>query len=170
MTPEAFEAAARELLDQVRTLTLATCRDGEAWATDVWFAPHGFDLFFYSSPGSRHSRNLAAHAACAATVHALADAWKDIRGLQMEGQAREAADLSLKARSMAAWVRKYPFAAELFAGGTELAGAMAKVRCHVFRPSTIRLVDNARGFGERFAMRLEEGRLAGKPFRDARDA
>jgi len=163
VTPEAFEASARAILDRVRTLTLATCRDGAPWATDVWFAPDGFDLFFYSRPDSRHCRNLAAHAACAATVHVRADTWKDIRGLQMEGHAREAEGMAAKARSMAAWARKYPFAAELFAGGTELAGAMASVRAHVFRPTSIRLVDNARGFGQRIAMRLEEGRLTGLP-------
>jgi len=31
-------------------MTLATCAEGLPWATDVYFAPDGFDLVFLSSP------------------------------------------------------------------------------------------------------------------------
>ncbi|GFK96130.1 hypothetical protein NNJEOMEG_04005 [Fundidesulfovibrio magnetotacticus] len=164
MTREEFEAAALALLDSERTLTLATCGpEGLPWATDVWFARDGLALVFYSSPRSRHCRNLAASPACAATVHARTDSWKEIKGLQMEGEAREAQGTAAKARALAAYVRRYPFAAALLAGGGEAAARLAKVRAHVFRPRSIRLVDNARGFATRYAMRVEDGLWQGEP-------
>ena len=49
-------------------MTLATHGPEGPWAAAVFYVSDGFDLYFISSPGSRHSRNVAAQAAAAATV------------------------------------------------------------------------------------------------------
>jgi pyridoxine/pyridoxamine 5'-phosphate oxidase len=55
-------AQARAILDANRYMTLATADEsGVPWASPVWFASADYRAFFWvSSPGARHSRNLAA--------------------------------------------------------------------------------------------------------------
>lgn len=55
------ERLARAILAHNAYLTLATADTGGApWASPVWFAARGLDLFVWASkPGARHSRNLA---------------------------------------------------------------------------------------------------------------
>jgi uncharacterized protein YhbP (UPF0306 family) len=169
MTPEDFAAAVRELLASVAAMTLATCADGRPWATDVYFAPRGYDLIFFSSKASRHGRNLAAHPACAATVHPEAAAWREIRGLQLEGEARPVAGLAAKAAATAAYLAKFPFAAAMLAGTGETAAKTASVAPHRFRPSRIRYLDNRLGFGARYVVALADGRPLGPPEADDGD-
>ncbi|TKK91579.1 pyridoxamine 5'-phosphate oxidase family protein [Herbidospora galbida] len=69
MTDGMWEAVPR-LLGENRYLVLATADDqGRPWATPVFFAARDEDrLYWVSSPGSRHSRNLAARPDVAMTV------------------------------------------------------------------------------------------------------
>jgi pyridoxine/pyridoxamine 5'-phosphate oxidase len=55
-------AVARELIDSVQYMTLATADDaGVPWASPVWFAHDGYArLLWVSKPDARHSQNLAA--------------------------------------------------------------------------------------------------------------
>jgi len=170
MEPEAVEAAVRRLLAETTAMTLATSGDGPdgalPWACTVYFAPNGHDLVFLSSPASRHSRNLAANPACAAAVSPETASWRDIRGLQMEGRAAVVTGLTAKARAMAAYFAKFPFVEDLLAAPGEAARRMGKVSVHVFRPTTIRYLDNGLGFGARWLLRLQDGRPAGPPERE----
>ena len=56
------EAVARELIDSVQYMTLATSDEaGRPWASPVWFAHDEYARFVWvSKPDARHSRNLAA--------------------------------------------------------------------------------------------------------------
>jgi predicted pyridoxine 5'-phosphate oxidase superfamily flavin-nucleotide-binding protein len=58
---ETPEAQARRIVAENDYLTLATAGvDGSPWASPVWFAARGLDLFVWASkPGARHSRNIA---------------------------------------------------------------------------------------------------------------
>jgi uncharacterized protein YhbP (UPF0306 family) len=163
VTPEAFEAAVRGLLDGVSTLTLATCAEGLPWATDVYFAAEGYDLVFFSSPDSRHGRNLAANARCAGTVHPLASQWRDIRGLQIEGWAAPILDPEERARALAAYLAKFPFARPLLADPAATGGKAAGTLLYRLRPERVLYLDNSLGFGARFGVRLQEGVRAGPP-------
>lgn len=163
MTPEEFEAAVSLILHEVTTMTLATCAGGVPWATDVYFSPDGFDLVFFSSPNSRHCRNLAVNPAGAVTIHPAAASWREIRGLQMEGEAGPVAGNLAMARALAAYVAKFPFARELLAAPTEAARFFAKASAHVFRPRRIRYLDNALGLGTRFSLLLANGKPDGLP-------
>ena len=168
MTPEAFEQAARGLLDRVPAMTLATCADALPWATDVYFAPLGYDLVFFSSPASRHCRNLAENQACAASVHPQAATWQEIRGLQLEGRAGPAATAAEKAQALAAYLTKFPFAKDLLANPAEAARTLLTASAHIFRPTRIRYLDNALGIGTRFCLRIQGGKPAGEPEREER--
>ncbi|WP_428565299.1 MAG: pyridoxamine 5'-phosphate oxidase family protein [Solidesulfovibrio sp. DCME] len=166
MEPEDFERAVRGMLEEVPAMTLATCADGAPWATDVYFAPLGWRLVFFSAPTSRHCRNLAVSEACAATVHPPVASWREIRGLQMEGRAGPVTGLADKAAATAAYVAKFPFVKDLLANPGDTARKLAKVAPHVFVPCRIRYLDNALGFGARFTVRLADGRPVGPPQRE----
>jgi uncharacterized protein YhbP (UPF0306 family) len=57
-----YAAAARDLIDSIQYLTLATADEaGRPWASPVWFAHDEYVRFLWvSKPDARHSRNLAA--------------------------------------------------------------------------------------------------------------
>ena len=169
MRLEEFSLATRSLLDGVTTMTLATCDGGVPWATDVYFAADGFDLVFFSSPASRHCRNLAASPLCAATIHPAVNAWREIKGLQMEGSAGPLTNLGGTARGLAAYLAKFPFAGELLANPGETARRVNSAMLYAFRPTRILLLDNALGFGTRHGMGLVDGQLQGCPERDSRE-
>jgi uncharacterized protein YhbP (UPF0306 family) len=166
MELEAFTRAVRDILGAVPAMTLATCADGKPWATDVYFAPRGFDLVFFSSPASRHCRNLAVSEACAVTIHPQVATWREIRGLQMEGRAGPTDGLAQKASAMAAYLAKFPFVKDLLADPGDATRKMAKVAPHVFTPSRIRYLDNALGFGARFVVDLADGAPLDPPVRE----
>jgi uncharacterized protein YhbP (UPF0306 family) len=167
MTPEAFEAAVRALFDDVAAMTLATCAAGRPWASDVYFAADGWTLVFFSSPGSRHCRNLAANPACAATIHPVVASWRDIHGVQLEGRVETVSGVMAKVRAVAAYCAKFPFAKALLEAPGQTAAKMARVQPHAFIPQAVRLTDNRQGFGTRFLLRLGDGRPLGPPERDA---
>ena len=166
MTPEAFEKAVRALFAEVSAMTLATCADGLPWASDVYFVADGWRLLFFSSPDSRHCRNLGANPACAATIHPVAASWRDIHGLQLEGRVEPVEGIKALARAAAVYCAKFPFAKALLQAPGETAAKMARVRPHVFIPQAVRLTDNRQGFGTRFLLRLRDGRPLGPPERD----
>jgi hypothetical protein len=157
-----FEKAAQGLADAVAAMTLATCAGGIPWAADVYFARFGYDFVFYSSPDSRHCRNLAVNPACAVTVHAPAATWREIRGLQMEGTAA-AASADETAQIVTAYFEKFPFARELMRDRADAAAVFFKARPYVFRPTRICYLDNTLRVGTRFSLALNEGRPAGSP-------
>ncbi len=166
MTSEEFEAATGALLREVAPMTLATCAGNVPWASDVYFASSGFDLVFFSSLDSRHCRNLAANPSCAVTVHAPVATWRDIRGVQIEGVAGLANTVGEKARALAAYVEKFPFARDLMANPVGAVRTAFRAHAHVFRPMRIRYLDNGRGIGARFSVAIVDGKPVWPPQRE----
>ena len=148
-------------------MTLATCAESRPWASDVYFVADGWKLLFFSSPASRHCRNLAANPACAATIHPVVASWRDIHGLQLEGRVEPVEGITALARAAAVYCTKFPFAKALLEAPGQTAAKMARVRPHAFIPQVVRLTDNRQGFGARFILRLEEGRPLGPLEREA---
>ena len=167
MTPDQFDVAVHSLLNSVPAMTLATTADGQPWATDVYFAASGYELVFFSSPASRHSRNLAANPICAATVHPSAASWREIKGLQIAGMAECVTGAEATAHALLVYCAKFPFARDLMANPLEMGKKALNVKAHVFRPERIHYLDNALGFGTRFSLRVENGKAVCVPERDA---
>jgi uncharacterized protein len=163
MTPEEFTATVGRIMGAVTTMTLATCAGGVPWATDVYFAPDGFDLVFFSSPNSRHCCNLATNPACAITIHPVAASWQEISGLQMEGVCEPVSSGVGKMQAGTIYFRKFPFARTLISPPQDAASLFTKATAHVFRPTYLRLIDNRRGLGTRFYIRLVNGKPVGPP-------
>jgi dihydrofolate reductase/nitroimidazol reductase NimA-like FMN-containing flavoprotein (pyridoxamine 5'-phosphate oxidase superfamily) len=60
--PDDLAALARGIVDAGRYMTLGTADEsGLPWVSPVWYAPAAYrELFWVSSPGARHSRNVSA--------------------------------------------------------------------------------------------------------------
>lgn len=150
-TDSAGEPVARilDLLDRFHVLVLA-CRDAQgSWAAPVFFAHSGLDLFFMSSPASRHARSLVFDRRLAGAIHGPANDWHAIVGLQISGntQRLEADDvLTAQAR----YAARFPFADASNAGfDPALAKALQKAVWYRLRIDEAVIVDNAQGLGNR---------------------
>jgi uncharacterized protein len=140
---------ARHLLESETTLALATVGEDAAPAVAAlyYWSDEGLRLYWLSSPESRHSRNLVHVPRVAVSVHAAASRWEEIRGVQMEGLAEVLADGSEQSAVIPAYRAKFGL-------GAEMDGAIAASSVYVFRPSWVRYLDNAMGFGFKFEAAL----------------
>lgn len=132
----------RQFLREQSTLTLATVGpDGAPAAADLYFAADSaLRLFFLSEPGARHARNIAHRPQVAATVHAPCWGWKEIRGLQIEGECQAVRELDQRAAALALYGRKFDFI-------RAFAAAITRHTVYQITPRWFRWLDNSVSFG-----------------------
>ncbi len=123
-------------------MTLATCdAAGHPHAAPVYFtATAELSLFFFSDRQSLHSQHITQNPQAAAAIYPQCQGWRDIRGLQLRGQAGL---VDSPAEWQAAWERyhaKFPFVRSLRA-------IVAQNQLYVFIPQWIRWMDNSQGLG-----------------------
>jgi uncharacterized protein YhbP (UPF0306 family) len=153
------EELRRQIIDYLQThntMTLATCAADVPWAATVFYASDDLQLYFFSSPDSRHCTNLAANAKVAVTVQEDYRDWRAIKGVQLEGRVAAVDSVLEKAAAMAVYARKYPEIIKLFtnpaSGG--LHRAFLKVKFYRVTPERVFFIDNAQGFGKRQELEL----------------
>jgi uncharacterized protein YhbP (UPF0306 family) len=144
----AARAGALAYLAAHRVMTLATHGAAGPWAAAVFYANHGFDLYFLSSPSSRHARDLAVQHAAAATVQEDYADWGGIKGIQLEGTAVQLAGAE-EAQARELYGEKFPFAANVASAPAAIAAALAKVRWYRLAATRAYFIDNSAGFGHR---------------------
>lgn len=151
-------AAVAQLLASHHALTLATCHDGQPWAAAVFYASdEALRLYFVSDRRTRHARDMAANPRVAAAINADPDNWHDVRGLQIEGDAACVAPAGRTA-ALALYLDKFPRVKALFeqprsADEQLIASRLKNTDFWCLTPRSIRLIDNARGFGFRIELR-----------------
>jgi uncharacterized protein len=125
----------------LHTLTLATQGTDGPHAAPVYFAAdEELRLYFFSDPHSQHSRHLAQDERAAVAFYPPSQDWREIRGLQMQGQVQQLAPGARWDQGWACYRVKFPFV-------DALKAIVAQNTLYVFSPHWIRLVDNRRGFG-----------------------
>ena len=144
----------QQILDYLHshnTMTLATCSGDVPWAATVFYASDEFELYFFSSPDSRHGQNLAANARVAVTVQEDYKDWRTIKGIQLEGKAVRVDGVIEKAKAMAIYARKYADVIRLFTDPASGAfyKAFLKVKFYRVDPERLFFIDNQQGFGKR---------------------
>ena len=155
------EGLRRSILDYLQThnvMTIASCHQNVPWAAAVFYASDGFDLYFLSSPKSRHGINMAANATVSAAIHEDYRDWREIRGIQLEGRAERLRSLKLQARFWEIYLKKFPFVKTFFEPGRlrDLFQAkLAGIRLYRIVPQTVYYIDNSRGFGHRELLELK---------------
>ncbi len=129
-------------------MTLATNGADGPWAAAVFYAGDGCSLIFLSSPSSRHCRNLALDARCAATIQEDYRDWARIKGIQLEGRVRElhGEEASLARRL---YGEKFPIVGRLTDAPAPIVEALARVRWFRLVPERLHFIDNSKGFGHR---------------------
>lgn len=128
-------------------MTLAT---QSVWAAAVFYASEGFDLYFVSSPNSRHARDLAQDPRVAAAIHEDYRDWRAIQGIQLSGTV-ERLEGAARDAALAVYKAKFPF---LRRPGATLLAALGKAACYRLSPNEAYFVDNTAGFGRRTRVHL----------------
>ncbi|MCO5122286.1 MAG: pyridoxamine 5'-phosphate oxidase family protein [Rhizobacter sp.] len=144
---------ARDYLTQHHVMTLATQGADGPWAAAVFYAHEGASLYFLSAPATRHARNLAHDARCAATIQDDIADWAQVRGVQLEGRTQRLdGDAARLAHEL--YGRKFPFVANLARAPAAIALAFAKIAWYRLDAERVHLIDNSRGFGHRDSFEL----------------
>ncbi|MEZ0091993.1 pyridoxamine 5'-phosphate oxidase family protein [Streptacidiphilus sp. EB129] len=132
-------------LDAHTTVTLAYGDADGPGACAVLYAvtPEG-RLVFVSARTTRHGRALAADGTVAFTAQADGQDWQSLTGIQGSGVCALLTGAE-RDRAWAVYRARFPFVD----ADPRLAGALARTELWELRPTRLRLVDNARGFGHK---------------------
>ena len=134
----------RSFLDQIVVLNLATVDDaGNPYATSLYFvADPELNLYFMSDTKTAHAHHIAAHPMIAASLHAPARMWQQVRGVQLRGVC-EAVGEDERKTAHDLYLLKFPHIKEV----PRLVEEMTFYR---LRPTWIRWTDNSVHFGYKF--------------------
>ena len=142
-------------LEAHNVATLATNGPEGPWAAAVFYANTGFTLYFLSSPTSRHGRNIGGNAKAAATIQEDYSDWREIKGIQLEGQAKRLEGAE-RAEAEARFGAKFPRLVSPALAPGAIARALRLVAWYQFEPTRVYFVDNSRGFGHRDEIPLQD--------------
>ena len=133
------------------TMTLGTCQGDVPWAATVFYASDGLRLYFFSAPDSRHCQNLAANPRVAVTIQEDYHDWREIKGIQLEGEVVAVDSVLEKGKAMAVYARKYPEVMKIFTNPASglFYQAFLKVKFYCVVPERLFYIDNEQGFGKR---------------------
>ena len=150
----------QQILDYLQshnTMTLATSASDIPWAATVFYASEEMRLYFFSAPDSRHCQNLSANPRVAVTIQEDYKDWREIKGIQLEGQVMHVDGILEKGKAMIIYARKYPDVMKLFTDPDSgiFHKAFLKVKFYCVVPERIFYIDNAQGFGKRQELIIE---------------
>ncbi|OQY90030.1 MAG: hypothetical protein B6D41_10040 [Chloroflexi bacterium UTCFX4] len=135
-------------------MTLATHGPEGLWAAAVFYVHENFDLYFLSSPSTRHSLNLAANPRVAVTIQEDYDDWRAIKGIQLEGNVTRLEGLE-QARAILLYGKKFSIVGNIARAPAEIARAFSRVAWYRVTPTRVYFVDNSQAFGHRDEIALE---------------
>ena len=141
-------------LENHNVMTLATAGPDGLWAAAVFYVNSGFNLYFISSPTSRHSQNIAHNPQVAGTIQEDYSDWPEIKGIQFEGQVRRIKGTE-QVQALGNYGAKFPIVGNLKQAPTQIVKAMSKVSWYRVQPTKLYFVDNSIGFGHRDEIPLE---------------
>ncbi|MCB9456507.1 MAG: pyridoxamine 5'-phosphate oxidase family protein [Anaerolineaceae bacterium] len=132
----------RAFLETQSTLALATVDEaGNPQAAPLFYiSDDDLNLYWLSSPTSRHSLNLAANKQVAATIYPAVWEWTAIRGLQIEGEAGIVRDSAHRETILTRYRHKFNLPPDLNA-------IIEQSILYSLRPTWIRWLDNGVSFG-----------------------
>jgi len=142
------------------TVSLATEKDGVPHAATVFYINIGLDLYFLSSPSSRHGENFSLNPIFSGTINEDYSNWLLIKGIQMQGRVKEVGGILENGGIARAYVKKFPAVTNFLLSprklGQAIAQKVAKVKFYKLTPSGIYFIDNEISFGHRDELLLAE--------------
>lgn len=136
-------------------MTLATTGPEGVWAAAVFYVNDGFTLYFLSAPTSRHSQNIARNSTVSATIQEDYINWSEIKGIQLEGEARWITG-SEQLAAIARYGSKFPIVGNLAQAPSAIIKAMSKIAWYKVVPKRLYFTDNSLGFGRRDEVPLSD--------------
>jgi hypothetical protein len=144
---------AEEIINGQSTMTLATAKEGVAWAAPVYYVYLNSRFYFFSDPESRHIRESLENSQASAAIYGAASTWQKIRGIQMSGSIGAVSVGPGAVKIIRAYLKKFAFTTEFFESSQPLDLAAFtkrfKVRLYTLEPSLIYYLDNSIRFGFR---------------------
>jgi uncharacterized protein YhbP (UPF0306 family) len=129
-------------------MTLSTTGPEGPWAAAVFYASREFDLYFVSSPKSRHATDLHRSPTAAAAIHEDYRDWRSIQGIQLAGEVIRLQGAEREA-ALACYRGKFAFLANPVTELVPVLQALGKAACYRLTPRQLYFIDNAAGFGRR---------------------
>jgi uncharacterized protein YhbP (UPF0306 family) len=150
LTPE-WLAKFQSFLGQRISMSVATTSPtGSPRVADVYFVSDAdLNLYFYSDPASRHSRNIQRDPRVAVTTRIDSMDWHEIRGLQMDGIAEVMDAPDEHGQAWELMCAKFPFY-------RSFTDAVASLKMYRITPKRIRWIDNSISFGYKEDFELDE--------------
>ncbi|MDH3581132.1 MAG: pyridoxamine 5'-phosphate oxidase family protein [Hyphomicrobiales bacterium] len=149
-----MENAVLEELRQRTVLTLAVIGEAGPHAVSLMYAHDAFDIYWLSDPKSHHSKHLASSSSAAVTIAAQYEDFRNIRGLQMQGNGHRLTDADEESMGFELLRARFPFLKQFAVGN--LARHLGAAAIYLFRPATLTLIDNSRGFGFKQTLELAD--------------
>ncbi len=148
---EEWRSRITQFLDQHVSMTVSTVSpNGSPRAADVYFVSDAqLNLYFYSDPASRHSRNIERDPRVATAVRDDPMDWRNIRGVQIEGTGTRVTDPDERAVAWRLMCGKFPF----YESFTDV---VAHLEIYRITPHWIRWLDNSMSFGHHEEFALDE--------------
>ena len=145
-------------LESCNTISLATALGGIPHAAAVFYVSIGFNLYFLSSPKSRHGDNLIQNPTVSGTINEDYSNWLQIKGIQFEGRVECIGGILKNARIVKAYVKKFPNVADFLISphklGKGIAQKVSSVKFYQIWPVKICFLDNSLGFGHKEELNL----------------
>lgn len=125
MAKAALEQSIGDYLKNHNTLSLATVGvDGLPHACSLFYVNIGFDLYFLSSPVSRHGLNMAQNPRVFGTINEDYREWRHIKGLQVEGLVSPLGGILEHGRISLLFIKKFPDVTAFFSSPRKLGEAI----------------------------------------------
>ncbi|MCL6639730.1 MAG: pyridoxamine 5'-phosphate oxidase family protein [Firmicutes bacterium] len=134
-------------LENHHVMTLATTGEDGPWASAVFYVNTGFNLYFFTEGNTRHGRNLAANPLVAAAIHEDYHDWREIKGIQLQGEAVPVGPVE-KARIITLFTIKFA-SLSVFMANPKTAAIVARAQIYKLVPREIWYLDNQKGFSAR---------------------
>lgn len=154
LLPDDLRPELRAFLASQSTMALATAgdKDGRPQVAPLFFASDdALNLYWVSSPDSRHSVNIADWNDVSAAIYAHTWDWTGIKGVQLAGDAMVVRAEEERRRALGLYSAKFPFVNDRFMDLIEASVF------YVLRPTWLRWLDNERRFGYKQEFRLPQG-------------
>lgn len=135
-------------------LSLATCIDGQAWSTDLFYASDdNCQLYFISSGTTRHCQHIANNPQVSLSISGDYADWGEIIGLQLDGVANVVSESDRDAVTET-YLAKFPSLQKLYKAPEneqerQIAARLLESHFYRISPRWVRLIDNSKGFGHK---------------------
>lgn len=146
-----------DYLSAHNTIVLSTYGEDGPWATPVFFVNRGFRIYYLSEPTSMHSRNLQQNPLISASITEDYSDFRKIQGIQLRGHAFVVESLKEKAEASVSYFQKFPAAKRIIQTPASFKG-VSKALWYCIIPQFLKFTDNSNTFGERFELRLINGK------------